>query len=79
MNVIQQPFSLLQYSYNYSTVIKKKKASGKLYSCINIREIKKKQHPLLLLQYSHWFSSTGVSTRGSTTVDKPLESRPIFN
>lgn len=40
MNVIQQPFSSLQYSYNYSNVIKKKKASGKLYSCVNIREMK---------------------------------------
>lgn len=81
---MQQPFSLLQYSYNYYNEKKKKeekKTNGKLCSFINIWEIKEKQqHPLLLLlQCSHWFSLTGVSTRGSTTVDKPLESKPIFN
>lgn len=40
MNVVQQPFFLLQYRYNYSDVIKKK-SSGTLDSCINIREMKK--------------------------------------
>lgn len=45
MNVIQQPFSLLQYSYNYSTVIKKKKPVGNFTVASTSGKLKKNNIP----------------------------------